>query len=146
MPFYFFGPRLTGARVSSQRANRVVSPINAVMYHYTTSSMDSANFTATVANGVLGKGSQSSDNQCRMGNAGVDRYYIQFVDDDGVTQTAVSTTGMTGLPAIIAAHPVMPNYIVFRVVGSFGSEDVIYPVTAPGSTTAAYRYFAGGRG
>ena len=146
MPFHFFGPRLSKPVASSLRANRLTSTFDAILFHYTTSSMDSANYTATIADGPLGAGTQSSDNQCRMGNAGVDRYYLQFIDDDGTTQTIVSTTGVAGLPALMASHPVMPNYISMRIVGSFGTEDTIYPVTEPGSTTAAWRYFSGGRG
>ena len=114
MPFYFFGPRLTGARVSSSRANRVVSTIDGQVRNYVRE-VDGGGGVVLVANGPKGRGSLGNRVQARTQWAGsLNRYYVQIIDENGASSTAVSTTGISGLAAVVAAHATLVQYITVR--------------------------------
>lgn len=68
-----------------------------------------------------------------------DRYYVQIKDRSGaVVATAISNTGLAGLPAAAAANSVMANYLIVRVAGSWSSGDTLTP--------SVHTEFKGGRG
>jgi hypothetical protein len=68
-----------------------------------------------------------------------DRYYIQLKNKSGsVVATAISNSGLTGLPAAAAANSTMADHLVVRVAGSWGSGDTLTPTV--------HTNFSGGRG
>ena len=67
------------------------------------------------------------------------RYYIQIKDSSGgVVATAISNTGVTGIPAAAAANGVMTKYLIVRVAGSWSNGDTLIPTV--------HTNFSGGRG
>lgn len=152
MPLYFFGPRLSRARASSQRANRVVSTIDAVQIwekvqvprDYLQGSI------VLVANGPKGKGSLSRRVKGRAGYVGgtdSNRYFAQIELEGGTISTAISSTGVLDLPARVVATSVMKDYITCRIIGSsFGLSDTFQLNTEPGAISGQRFSFRGGRG
>lgn len=68
-----------------------------------------------------------------------DRYYIQLKNKSGtVVATAISNTGLAGLPAAAAANSIMADHLVVRVAGSWSSGDTLTP--------SVHTNFKGGRG
>jgi len=67
------------------------------------------------------------------------RYYVQIKNPDGgVVATAISSTGITALPAAAAANAIMVKYITIRVAGTWSSTDTMTPTV--------HTNFIGGRG
>lgn len=148
MPLYFFGPRLSRARVSSHRANRVVSTLDAVQIWEKVQGDYLQGAVVLVANGRKGRGALSSRIKGRAGYAGgtdTNRYFIQINDENGNNQTVVSNTGVLDLPATVSGNPTVANYITCRIIGSsFGLSDTLYPQS--GESLGVQVPFRGGRG
>ena len=114
MPFHFFGPRLSKPVASSLRANRVTNTFDGIVENYIRE-VDGGGGVVLVANGPKGRGSLGNRVQARTQWAGtLDRYYVQIIDESGATSTAVSTTGISGLAAVVAAHATLVQYITLR--------------------------------
>jgi hypothetical protein len=148
MPLYFFGPRLSRARVSSSRANRVVSTLDAIQIWEKVQGDYLQGAIVLVANGPKGKGSLSRRIKGRAGYAGgtnTNRYFAQVNDESGNNHTCISTTGVLDLPAAVVALPTLAAYISCRIIGSsFGLSDTFYPQS--GESLGQQVPFRGGRG
>ena len=77
-------------------------------------------------------GIQANDYAVLVSYAGTtNRYYCQLKDPTGTTLgTVIVTTGISNLPAAVAADPTLSSYIKLRVVGSWDSTDTLVPVSA----------------
>ena len=142
MSLRFFGPRLSKGGVSSRKTIRLTRTFDATLT-WECAKVDGGGGVTLIANQRKSRGTLSRKVQARAQWAGTaNRYYIQVIDENGVTHTAITNSGIPGFPALASGHATISQYVstkTFAGSSDFTGTQTLFP--SPG-----WAFFRGGRG